>query len=1086
MSPDVLSARLLGPLEVTVGGRPVRLTGRQRALCAALLIDANHPVPVEQLVHRLWDARPPSAAGARLRSLVTEVRRALGARADALETRSPGYLLRVAPGRSDLAAFESLVAEGSRDAGRGDWPAAEERYDRALALWRGDPLPDLPAVPERRRLLELHTTAVEGRWEAAVERGERGAVVAELTRLAGEHPLRERPHALLMRALHAEGRTAEALEVYAALRRRLVDELAVEPSAELAAVQRGLLLPRPVAPSAPTPPASAPRAPTFLSSAPSSTAPEPPAARSLAEVPRQLPGVTPLFTGRDEEFRRLDAALAHGGRLIAVTGPAGAGKTAVALAWAGRVADRFPDGQLCLDLRGFDRSGPMPVAEALPVLLQGLGCPAARVPVTVEAQAALLRTLLADRRVLLVLDDAADAAQIRPLLPGPSRSVVLVTSRDRLSGLVTADGARRVVCEALPPADALALLGRTVGADRVAAEPEATARLARLCDHLPLALCVAASQLGERPATRVADYVEELAERGRLARLAVEGDAQLVVSAALDLTYAKLSDPARLVFRSLGAVGGTGRSAPAAAAGAGVERSVAEDALRGAVRVHLVTEAADGRFTWHDLVHEFAAQRLDEEESGERRAAATRRLLDHYLHGAQRAALACRLQSSRLPLDAPAPGARPPEFADRTEALAWIHREWEDLTAALTHAAEHGPGRPAWQLVVSLSDVMAHQLPLAEWLRLAGLALRAADRAGDRLGGVAVRLSLALAHWRATDLPAALAEYGLARELAREAEWSEGEGVALQGMGVATKQLGRPREALGYYRQALARFREAGLDADVAAALSNIGSAHLALGEPRLAGEALDAALPLARGGGKPHFHAMVLVNQGLVRLRLGRHAEALDVLDEALRAATEADLEYVRAVASETLAMVHADAGDHARARRAFTEALALAVAVENDNCRTACLVGLAETARVAGRLEEAGRRLDEARAIAARTGEATESTMVLLGEAELFLASGDAVGALSRVEEAEPVAAEGARFALTRLRLLRARALARQGAAAPAEEAARDALRLAERSGERAVAARVSRFLGELTGRDGRLTPSAGATGPAGSPPR
>lgn len=695
------------------------------------------------------------------------------------------------------------------------------------------------------------------------------------------------------------------------------------------------------------------------------------------------------------------------------------------------------------------------------MLLQGLGSPTAQIPLAPQAQSALLRTLLANRRVLILLDDAADAAQIRPLLPGTSESLVLVTSRDRLSGLVATTGAQRITCEALPPGDARRLLVRAVGAARVEAEPEAVARLAQLCDHLPLALCVAASRIEEQPAVAIGEYVEELAERGRLARLEVEGDTDLVVRAALDLTYVKLSDRARAVFRSLGAVGGTGRSTSAAAAAAGVTPAAAEEALRSAARMHLVEEGGDGRFTWHDLVHEFAAQRLREEEH--QRNGAALRLLDYFLHGAERAARACELQPSRLPVPAPVAGGRPPVFESREDALAWMRREWEDLTAVVGHAAEHGPGRPAWQLVVSLQDVMAHRHPLAEWIRLAELALRAAEREDDRLGCAAVRLSLGAARWRATDLSESLSEYSRARELARDAGWSEGEAVALQGMGVAIKQLGRPHEALGHYRQALALFRAAGLESDRAAALSNMGSAHLALGELEQAGEALDAALPIACAT-KPHFHALVLVNQGLVRLRSGSYQEALRTLEEALRAATEADLDYVRAVALETIGMVHIDTGRHARAEEVFAEALGIATLVENDNCRAACLVGLAAAARATGRLDASGRRLEEAREIARRTGEATATTHVLLGEGEQRLASGDARGALSSVEAAEHIAAGGARFALARLSLLRAQALARMGASAEAAAAAAGALGLARRSGERPVVERSRQFLTRL----------------------
>lgn len=1023
---DDLRFRLLGPLEVRSRSGAVPLTGRQRALCAALVLDLNRVVPADRLVRRIWNDRPPAASAARLRSLVADLRRALGhADAAAVVTRSPGYLLRAAPELVDLMVFQDVFTSASTAAAQQNWAKALDLFDQALALWGGDPLPDLLEAPERQRLLELHTAAEEGRWAAAAALGERSGAIAELTRLAGEHPLRERPHALLMEALGCAGRTAEALDVYASLRRRLVEELGVEPSAELAEAQRRLLAGGPPRPSV---------APT-------------------SHTPRQLPSATQLFVGRRRELGLLDAAGRRGDALIVLTGEAGAGKTTLALRWAARAAPRFPDGQLFLDMRGFDASGPMTVREALPLLLQGLGCESARIPVDESAQAALYRTLLAGRRVLVVLDDVAAPAQLRPLLPGTDTSLVLATSRDLLSGLVTMNGAHRIECGVLDREDSLGLLGRTVGADRVSAEPVASARLADFCDHLPLALCVAAARIVEDDGPGgIARYVEELTDRGRLGRLRVDGDEGVSVRSALDLSYAALPEPARRVFRGLGAAPGTGRSVAAAAATAGLDRPETSDALRDIARVHLVRAAGDRGYVWHDLVHEYAAQRLLEEEGRQGRDTATRRIFDHYLQTTVDGVEAAGLRMLRLPAHGGAAPARPGAFGDQAAVYDWFDAEWEDIAAVIAHTADRTPVRPAWHLVTAAQDLLQHRRPLADWMRVAEQALRAAEREEDLEGRAAMRLSLAAAHWRAADLSTALEYFRRAEGLARAAGWTHAQGSALQGIGVVTKQSGRPRGALKYYRRALGLFQRVPHRADAAAALSNTGSAHIALGELREAERALTAARRLAEGT-NPHFRSLVLVNLGLVLQEQGRLEEALGMLRESLDTAAETGSAYVRAVTLETLGLVQADAGRHDEAAEAFGEALALAYEVENKNCQAACLIGLAAVACARGRYGEAAARLDDARTIADLTSAVMGRIGLLLGEAELDVARGAPVEALKHLARAEELAAEAGPFVLPRVRLLETRALSRAGDLERAVAAGAQACQLADASGQHLV---------------------------------
>jgi DNA-binding SARP family transcriptional activator/Tfp pilus assembly protein PilF/energy-coupling factor transporter ATP-binding protein EcfA2 len=1026
-------------LEIERDGDTVPLSGRQRALCTVLLLNANRVVPVEGLVRRLWHERPPAAGEARVRSLVAEIRRALGPTGpDVVLTRSPGYLMRAERAQLDLFEFEDALNLGYQAASRGNWTEALHHHERALSLWRGEPFPDLPVSAEARRFVELRTTALEGRVEAHMALGRHGSAIAELARLTQEYPLRERPHELLMRALHEEGRTAEALEVYARLRRRLVGELGVEPSAEIGALQRQLLVGK-------------------------GRKGQPKQRNALAEeapAPRQLPPVTPHFVGRKTHLRRLEAWRREGGRLMLIVGPAGAGKTTLALHWAHQVAHHFPDGQLVLDMRGFDTGEPMTPEEALPLLLQGLGREPGDIPVTLDAQVALYRTLLADRAVLVVLDDVADRSQVRQLLPGTARSLTVVTSRSRLSGLVTLDGARSVTCDVLDATDSIELIGNAAGAERVSAEPEAAAQLAHLCGHLPLALCVAASWICDDSPGSISRYVHDLVERGRLARLHVDGDEHVAVRTALDLSYDTLPAIGRRVFRLIGLLPGTGRSASAIAAAAGLGVTELDDAMRTVARVHLVAAAGAGRYTWHDLAHEYAHQRMTQEDTRAERDAAGRRLLDHYLHSMVNAARAAGLYVPQLPLGAPLLGSDPLSFTQSEDVFAWFDAEWGDIASAIGHVAEDGPRRYAWYLVDAMQDFLHHRRPMSDWMRLAKLALTAAQQDDDPMGQAAMHLSLGYALWRVADLKGALSQYESACRLARRAEWPQGEARALHAMGTAVKQLGNPALALSHYHSALSLYRETGYSWGEGSILSNMASAHLVLGDLAQADDALAGALPLTRGRNL-HLHALGLVNLGLVRQKQGRLAEAMTALDESLEVSEQTGSSYAKAVTLETAGLVHLDANRYEEAITAFDHAMEIAERVENRNCQVACLVGLATARMKLRRVEEAVEHLAVARVIAEEIGTSVSLAEVLLAQATADRLRGRPQEALAFLARAARIAAEGAPLTLPRVLCTEALVLLDLGRNGTAAVRAREACRVAAASGQRLVQARAMRVL-------------------------
>ena len=513
---------LFGPLLVSSDGEIAHVPqGKQRAVLAALLLKANRVISLDEFAETLWGHEPPPSASVSIQNYVMRLRKTLGPAAGArISTQAPGYLIRVDPEELDVSRFEVHLRAARAAARKSRWTAAAAEAGAGLALWRGEPLADadseLLSTRDAPRLAELRLEALEIRIEADLKLSRHADVISELRGLTAGNPLRERLHGLLMLALYRDGRQAEALAVFRAARRTLIEELGAEPGPELQELHQQILAADPAL----IRPAVAPTA-------------EPAATRP---VPQELPAPVSHFTGQAAELDALTSLLGpSGGKtpeavvISAIGGTAGVGKTALAIHWAHQVADRFPDGQLYVNLRGYDPSRPMAPADALAKFLRALGQDGQNIPPELDERASMYRSLLASRRILVILDNAGSAEQVRPLLPGTPTSMVVVTSRDSLAGLVARDGATRLELDVMPIEDAVRLLRALIGA-RVDADPGPTATLADQCCRLPLALRVAAELASSRPGSPLAELVAELADQQqRLDQLDAAGDPRTAV-----------------------------------------------------------------------------------------------------------------------------------------------------------------------------------------------------------------------------------------------------------------------------------------------------------------------------------------------------------------------------------------------------------------------------------------------------------------------------------------------------------------------------------------------------------------------------
>jgi len=923
----VMEFGLLGPLVVRCGGSevPVR-RGHPRALLAVLLLETNHVVPAEAIAEALWGPAPPVSAPVAVRSYVRELRQALGpAGRERISTRPRGYLISVAEGELDVARFEQLLASAWAAARDSRWTEAASRAGDALSWWRGEPLADIEsallASREVPRLAELRMQAMEIRIDAELRIGGHGEVVAELQRLCAAHPLREHVHALLMLALYRCGRQAEALAAYQQVRAMLVEELGAEPGTELRALHQQILAADPIL-----------AMPAIRTGAVDGARPGAAGGPALA-VPRQLPATAACFTGRAAELATLTRMVSKAGSgaagtlvISAIAGAAGVGKTALAIHWAHRVAPRYPDGQLYVNLRGFDAAGaPATPAEAIRGFLDALGVAPGRVPPSLDAQAGLYRSLLAGQRMLIVADNARDEQQVRPLLPASPGCLVVVTSRCQLAGLAAADGARLFTLDVPAVTEARQMLTARLDGDRAAAEPDAVTHITGLCGRLPLALAIAAARAAARPSLPLAALAAELRDTASRLDALDAGDPAASVRAVFSWSCQQLGSTAARVFRLLAEHPGPDISVAAAASLAGLPSARVREALAELAGSHLVSEHAYGRFAFHDLIRLYATEILDAQEGAAERRAAGRRMLDHYLHTARAAAAAITPTRNLLDLEPAAPGVTTEEVTDSGRAVAWLKAEHQVLMQAIAYAAGHGFDAHAWQLPWALTDFLHRGGNWTDFAASQQTALAAARRLGDAGAQAHAHRYIGRACFQLQDLDGALDHLTQALELRRQlGQPADEAGVSLD-LCLVYQQRGECDRALRSARHALGLYRSAGHRIGEAHALDSVGS-NLALqrdypGALRYCRQALELSQELGYQNAEGYaWHDLGFINQ-----QIGQPGQAISCYERALDIYRQLTDRYYESKALTGLGNARLAAGDLAGARQAWQDALAI-----------------------------------------------------------------------------------------------------------------------------------------------------------------
>ncbi|PSL57093.1 DNA-binding SARP family transcriptional activator [Saccharothrix carnea] len=904
--------RLLGEVGAEVDGRLVELgTPRQRCVLAALAIDAGRVVPADRLVERVWGVDAAPRARSTLHNYISRLRGVLaGAAGVAIVRRSGGYALiaDTAEPVVDLYRFRALCSAAEAAV---DDELTARLLTEALALWRGDALTGVAGewVAAERDRLEQERLATEHELvDARLRAGDGGELLAELSARAVRHPLDERVAGQYLVALHRAGRTTDALEHYRHVRTQLVDELGTDPGAALQELHRQILAADPSLAAAPT------------RTTRTAAAPQP-------VVPRQLPAALASFVGREDALQELDDhlnATATTGPvgIVSIVGTGGMGKTSLALHWAHQHTGRFPDGHLWVDLRGFSPDHPRQAGDVLADFLAALGVDRDRLPRDIDARAALYRTHTTGKRMLILLDNAATADQVVPLLPGGDACAVLITSRNRLPALLTRHGARPIPVDVLTDAEARSLLATALADVQTPVTVQrAVTELITLCGGLPLALGLITARIRTHPHL-LDDIVVDLREFGLDALSSDDPDGCLTVVLSWSLRH--LGERHRAAFALLAIAPGPDTGLPAAINLTGLSARETHSVLRALTDASLITQAPGGRYAMHDLVRAYAATTAYRDLTEQARQAALGRVLDFYTHTAYQADLLLDVHRGPLGLAPPSPGTHVHSPADATEAMAWFDSERATLLAAQHVAALQHSHHTVWWLAMSL-DTFHHRRGhrhdrLVAW--------RAATHATEHLTDQVPRL---VAH---RHLGRACAALGLHEEaighLHHVLDPTEGQG-ALYEQAHALLTLARvwgrhdDHKALDYAKQALHLFRDLDRPLCEAHGRNAVGWYTARLGDYDTARSHFRTALTLHRQHHNPTGEANTLDSLGYVEHNTGDHHEAVHYYRQALALRRSLGNAYDAASTLEHLGSPHAALGQHDHARVAWREALAM-----------------------------------------------------------------------------------------------------------------------------------------------------------------
>lgn len=1049
---------ILGTLTVTVSGKEVPIeSGKLRVLLAALLLRAGTVVDNDRLADWLWDERKPSNPRGALHTYVRRLRMLLGD-TDLVETAPGGYRIGVAEEELDLTRFRRRV----RAARQTEAPEERSRLlSGALGAWRGEPLADVPSDALRRdespALQDERLGALEAYFECELQLGRHAQLVKELRTAAMDNPLRENFWSQLMLALYRSGRQAEALDVYRQARRELVEQLGIEPGDRLRTVHTGI-----------------------LESDPSLAAPDGPrpAGGEAHPVPAQLPPLALGFVGRDDVVQRAEAVLPPtpertGVPVVVLSGAPGVGKTALAVCLGRKVRAAFPDGQLYVNLRGYERGGeyaPLPPDQVLAQFLRGLGVPAQQIPVDPVEQANLYRSKLTGKNVLVVLDNAAGTEQVLPLIPGDAGCAVLITSRRQLRSLAVTHGAQVIRVGTLSPPESAELITGMLGQAGVSVEPEVVHEVAALCSYLPLALRIAAANLISAPGGQTDAYVESLRRGNRLAALSVDGDTASAVSTAIALSYDGLAAEDRAVFRLAGLFPGSDFTPAAVSVLADISEAQARSCLSRLETASLLQQTAPGRYQFHDLLREYAQDRAADEHPAGERAEAVERLGGWYLAGACAAADVLYSEFVRLTEpDAGRAAQDAPRFRDESHALAWLLAERRNLMALVRYFGTRGPRYLSWHLADALRGFFWTGTYRAEWDETTRIGLAAAEFQADERGIAAMHRSLANLHNTIGDYERAISHQEKSLALHDRLGMAEEVAAMLNNMSLAHLSLGRAAQAEQAARRALDVAHSIGSPRLKASTQGLLGFIHWTQGDMGRAKEFLTASLAAAGDLGLHHISSYSLRNLGLVRQAAGELTEARSCFARALEASEHIDSSYDRSISLYGLALVDLDVGrpetalDFAqRALSSFQECGDRTYEVETLCLLSAISAGLdalTQSARYAGSALEGARQIGyvdgEAYALARLA-----VTDALLGRAE---ARGHAEAARSLADaSANPVVRSKVLLELASLHL-------RSGAPKVAEECAQVALALSEPTAQRLNIARAQHVLGGVAALSG-----------------